>query len=291
MQIFLCWSGKASHAIAEALHAFLGDSIQQLKPFLSSEDIRKGGRWRDEIGQQLASCNFGILCFTKDNLNSRWMLFEAGALSKLPKSGVTALLAGIQPTDLLEPLNQFQNTRISRTDIFKLIADINRLLPEDSRLDSDRLKRIFERDWPALENKLTAALALKDVEPSPVTKRDSDSMIAETLELVREIKRGVDVSKLAATLTTTAGNQFGTRGLGLGAANTLLYSTIASGLGTPLSAADLTGIINNPAGPVPAMILANPVGAVPGLTITPASAVSVVAPTDLAPPKAKKPPE
>jgi hypothetical protein len=68
MQVFLCWSGPVSHAIAEALHTFLGDTIQELKPFLSSENIRKGDRWRVEISQQLADCNFGILCLTKDNL-------------------------------------------------------------------------------------------------------------------------------------------------------------------------------------------------------------------------------
>lgn len=42
MQAFLCWSGAASHAITHALHGFLGDVVQDLKPFLSSESIRKG---------------------------------------------------------------------------------------------------------------------------------------------------------------------------------------------------------------------------------------------------------
>jgi hypothetical protein len=102
MQIFLCWSGKASLAIAQAMHTFLGDTIQELKPFLSSEDIRKGGRWNNEIGLRLAECNFGILCMTKENLDARWILFEAGALSKLPTSHVTAILAGIQSTDVRE---------------------------------------------------------------------------------------------------------------------------------------------------------------------------------------------
>ena len=41
MQILLCESGAASHSIAHALHGFLGDVIRDLKPFLSSESIRK----------------------------------------------------------------------------------------------------------------------------------------------------------------------------------------------------------------------------------------------------------
>ncbi len=44
MQVFLCWSGAASHPIAHALHGSPGDVIQDLKPFLSSESIRKGRR-------------------------------------------------------------------------------------------------------------------------------------------------------------------------------------------------------------------------------------------------------
>jgi hypothetical protein len=42
VQVFLCWSGAASHQIAQALHSFLRDVIQDLEPFRSSESIRKG---------------------------------------------------------------------------------------------------------------------------------------------------------------------------------------------------------------------------------------------------------
>jgi len=47
MQVFLCWSGAASHQIAQVLHDFLGDVIQDLKPFLSSDS---GGRARSGSG-------------------------------------------------------------------------------------------------------------------------------------------------------------------------------------------------------------------------------------------------
>jgi hypothetical protein len=200
MQIFLCWSGKSSLAIAQAMHIFLGDTIQELKPFLSSEDIRKGGRWNNEIGTKLAECNFGILCTTKDNLEARWMLFEAGALSKLPASSVTALLAGIQSTDVKEPLSQFQHTGISRAEIFKLLEDINALLPDGKRLEPVRLKRAFENNWPALEKGIEEALKLKVDTTATAPARSAASMIAETLELVRELKRGADVARLVATL-------------------------------------------------------------------------------------------
>lgn len=195
MQIFLCWSGKVSHAIAQAMHTFLGDTIQELKPFLSSEDIRKGGRWSNEIGIQLADCNFGILCMTKDNLDARWILFEAGALSKLPNSHVTALLAGIQSTDITPPLSQFQHTGISRAEILKLLEDINGLLPEEKRLDSARLIRVFDSNWPAVNDSLTASLKLSEGDAPAVQRRSTENMVEELLDLVREMKRESEVNR------------------------------------------------------------------------------------------------
>ena len=54
-----CYAGPAGHPIAHALHGFLGDVIQDLEPFLSSESIRKGQRWESEIGKRLAETNYG----------------------------------------------------------------------------------------------------------------------------------------------------------------------------------------------------------------------------------------
>jgi hypothetical protein len=72
------------------------------------------------------------VCLTKDNLAAPWILSESGALSKnITDSRVTALLAGIQPTDVLDPLRQFQQTRTDRADVFKLLKDLNELLPVD----------------------------------------------------------------------------------------------------------------------------------------------------------------
>jgi len=196
MQVFLCWSGAASHKIAEALHSFLGDVIQDLKPFLSSESIRKGQRWSAEIGNQLKDTNYGIVCLTKDNLDARWIMFEAGALSKnISESRVTALLAGIQPTDVIEPLSQFQQTRTDRDDVFKLIKDLNGLLPEDRRLAADRLTRAFDSFWSGFEAKLTEAMASSSAKAPKVPARETGDMVSELLELVRELKRELSTKR------------------------------------------------------------------------------------------------
>ena len=189
MQVFLCWSGDASHKIAGALRDFLGDVIQEIKPFLSSESIRKGQRWSAEIGKQLKDSNYGIVCLTNDNLDARWILFESGALSKnIAESRVTALLTGIQPTDVVEPLSQFQQTRADRDDILKLIKELNELLPEERRLAADRLTRAFDSYWSGFEAKPTEAMKSSSAK-APVPTRDTGDMVSELLELVRELKR------------------------------------------------------------------------------------------------------
>jgi hypothetical protein len=198
MQVFICWSGKASHNIAEALKTFLEDTIQGVTPFLSSESIQKGGRWLAEIGGQLSQCNFGILCLTRENLESRWMLFEAGALSKDHVDGrVTALLTGIEASDVEAPLSQFQHTGTDRVDIFKLLTTINSLVSEPSRRTEAQLGRAFEKSWPDLERELDKAAKLKSPTP-PV--RDTDSILKEVLELVRGLARDAEMAKPLGTL-------------------------------------------------------------------------------------------
>jgi hypothetical protein len=50
---------------------------------MSEIDIQKGERWNDQIGRQLKDHDIGILCVTPENTSSDWLLFEAGALSKM----------------------------------------------------------------------------------------------------------------------------------------------------------------------------------------------------------------
>jgi hypothetical protein len=120
MRIFISWSGPLSQRVAEILDKYLPLMIQDLKIFLSRH-IESGSRWNLELARELSESSFGILCLTSDNLNSAWLLFEAGALTKHVEGRACGLLIGmLRPVDISGPLSQFQHRAFSRDDFYAL---------------------------------------------------------------------------------------------------------------------------------------------------------------------------
>ena len=124
MEVFLGWSGDRSYATAQAFHEWLPKVIQAVEPFISS-GIPKGKRWGEALAGELETTKVGILCLTSDNLDSKWILYEAGALSNTKDTHVCTFLLDIKPTDVEEPLASFQHTTFQKRDIQKLLKTIN----------------------------------------------------------------------------------------------------------------------------------------------------------------------
>ncbi|WP_430331453.1 hypothetical protein [Rhodococcus sp. ACT016] len=94
---------------------WLQQVIQQLQPWVSSEDIAKGARGRDAIARELEGTSEGIICITKENVREPWLNFEAGALSKATgESSVRTVLLDLEPADVVGPLSDFQHTVFGR---------------------------------------------------------------------------------------------------------------------------------------------------------------------------------
>ncbi|MBU7018740.1 MAG: toll/interleukin-1 receptor domain-containing protein [Theionarchaea archaeon] len=155
MKIFLSWSGSRSKKIAEVLNEWLPKLILTADPWMSP-DIEKGNRWSPEIARELEDSRVGIICLTKENLDSRWILYESGALSKTGDSHVCTLLLDITPEDVEQPLAQFQHTQFEKEDIRKLMYTINqRIKNVGERFHSkEHFDEIFDVFWPDLERKL-----------------------------------------------------------------------------------------------------------------------------------------
>ncbi len=162
MKIFVSWSGSASLEVAQAFKEWLPNVIQAISEdqiFLSSEDIDKGARWFNALGQVLDDADFGILCLTENNRNRPWILYEAGAISKrLGESSVVPLLIGLTPDKLDDPLRQFNAAQLSKKDFKRLLIAINNKLG-DERLSEKQLNGAFNNGWPQLEPRLRTAVA------------------------------------------------------------------------------------------------------------------------------------
>ena len=144
MKVFISWSGPHSKKLGEAIRDWLPGVLQLVIPYFTPSDIEKGTRWSTDIAKELEESKIGILCVTKDNLHSDWILFEAGALSKrLQKSLVCPILFGITNTDLAGPLKQFQTTEFEKNDFHKLMTVINAQLDEH-KLPQKTLDIVFE---------------------------------------------------------------------------------------------------------------------------------------------------
>lgn len=154
MRVFLSWSGERSKAIAEALRGWL-PLLMQVEPWMSAEDIEKGGRWSDILGRTLEEHDVGIVCVTPENTHSPWLLFEAGALSKDVHNGkVFPLLLGMSPEELTGPLRGFQTTVIERDDMMALVMSLRKL----SASDPDSVVRArFESLWGNFAEKAAEA--------------------------------------------------------------------------------------------------------------------------------------
>lgn len=188
MKIFISWSGNTSKKIAEVLREWIPGVIQAAKPYFSPDDITKGSRWSSEISKELELSRVGIICLTKDNHESPWILFEAGALSKVENTKVSPLLfgAGFEPTDIKGPLVQFQASKFSKDEIFKVIKMISAEL-KDNKLAQNILDDVFEMWWPKLESKIQTILSQISTETSndSATRPERD-ILEEILEHTRQ---------------------------------------------------------------------------------------------------------
>ena len=188
MKIFISWSGDLSNKIAIILKDWIPNVLQNVEPYVSSEDIPKGDRWSTDIATELSDSSFGILCVTKDNVNAPWLNFEAGALSKkLDSSKVCPFLFGMKKSEIEGPLLQFQITFRNRDDIFKLMQSINKS-SDDEFLDDARLKKTFDVWWSSLEEAFDKVETDTPEIDEEIKSDDIDTnnlILEEILDLVR----------------------------------------------------------------------------------------------------------
>ena len=188
--IFISWSGPKNGQVAGALRAWLPKVIQIARPWMSDEDIVPGRQWRTSIRTRLDESIAGLICLTPENLHSPWLLFEAGALSKPGQEAyVWTFLTDIKPTDVEDPLAQYQATKADKSDVLKLVLAIHSAIDTEGLISEVSVTEAFDAFWSELETAF-ATIALPDVpeddlQDDPAPARADRELLEEILARLR----------------------------------------------------------------------------------------------------------
>ena len=189
MKIFISWSGERGAKIGHVFNKYTRYIIPDSEIFYSP-DIDRGIRWFEEISKQLDEADVGIVCLTRDNLDSHWMLFESGALAKkMEKSRLCTFLFDLKPSDVKDPLALFNHTKNTKKGIKKLYQTLDNQR-ESSWSDQD-FDNIFNQWWPEIENDLKAIPKEEIAESEPI--RDEREVLDEILNIMRSEKKDYGV--------------------------------------------------------------------------------------------------
>ncbi|ATE61407.1 toll/interleukin-1 receptor domain-containing protein [Thauera sinica] len=166
MKVFLSWSGDASREIATLLHEHLPRLLAGVEPFLSEHDIPSGTDWAKVLAAKLRESRFAIVCLSPDNVDSAWLLYEAGALTNHKAQRLCALLiGGLRKEDVPKPLSRFQHRAFSEAEFARLVKDIGGMLeppPAAAQVD-----QALSAAWPQIQARYAEIHARHRLTPRP----------------------------------------------------------------------------------------------------------------------------
>ena len=191
MKVFISWSGETSRAVALALADWFPKVIQVIQPFVSAKDIDKGANWTVELARELEEAAFGVVCLAPDNIQSPWLYYETGAITKSVDSRVCPVLFGLQKAEIPAPMSQLQMTTLEKEDVLALMKSMNKVA--GSPINEVTLIDAVDVWWPQLEKNISAIppISLNEqpnltVEPKKPTV-DLVDMMTELLQRVRNL--------------------------------------------------------------------------------------------------------
>lgn len=190
MKVFISWSGNRSKAVAILLSDWIKCVIQATQPWISTRDIDRGALWFTEINDKLKDITVGIVCLTQENKNKPWILFETGALAKgLSSNRVCTFLIDLKPTDLEDPLAQFNHTLPTRDSMWELVRTLNGCLPQNC-LDERILEQVFSTYWGKFEKDFKETLKINPSGEQPES-RPKEDILEEVLENTRFLSQRI----------------------------------------------------------------------------------------------------
>jgi TIR domain len=198
MKVFISWSGARSQTLAQALRDWMPLVLHYVEPWLSEADIAAGERWAQSLAKELESSNFGVICVTRENIASPWVLFEAGSLAKsLDGSRVIPLLLDVEFSEVSGPLAQFQAKKIDKGGLDEVIQSINQVATQP--VPEAREKQLFEALWPEFEKQVAAipqsASSAKPIRPQHEILEELVARVRSLDSRLREVQEANDISR------------------------------------------------------------------------------------------------
>ena len=155
MKIFISWSKTYSGKIANELKVWLKEAFDsKIDTFISSEGIGSGTDWYRKISEELDSSELGILVLTPENINSPWIMYEAGALSN--KKAIIPILFERNPNQVEGPINKRNYIVYNKKSFLKLLLDINEII--NAGVSKKALNAFLNTEWEILQSKIDPLL-------------------------------------------------------------------------------------------------------------------------------------
>jgi hypothetical protein len=183
MRLFISQSQARSLRLAKALETFLRRVIQGVQPWVSDGGIDKGARFMSEIRDSLNTSAAGVVCITRENRESRWIHYEAGALSVKAIDRLWTVLLDVEHEEIQPPLSAFNHSKANRADLWEMVHAIHAAVDKvgDTTCTKDDLASHFEKNWTELEGEIKALQSEASQAPPTLTAEQ------ETLTLVRQL--------------------------------------------------------------------------------------------------------
>ena len=125
-------------------------------------DTEKGTKWDSEISNELEQSDICIITLTRESLNSQWIMFEAGAISRrVERARICPIVFNIEKTDIQGPLSRFQATAFNEHEIHQLLTTINKAAKDAALTEAD-LDASFKKWWPDLKSEVEAICLTAD---------------------------------------------------------------------------------------------------------------------------------
>lgn len=206
-KVFVSFSGDRSRLIAIALRELLQNLFSEdIEVWISEFNIQAGELWLKKLNSQLKKTRCGIVCFTKENLYSPWLFFEAGALSTaVGQARVIPYCVDISKEDI-GPLTHYQAKNTTPTETEGIVKSIKQFI--SSEISDNQLFDSKPDQWNNYYESLKNACALEMV-PGPFSyhnkiicdKSQKDSPEYDYTMLFKTLKEGDQAFIVGLNLT------------------------------------------------------------------------------------------